>query len=132
MKPKSAARILLSVLAALLLTALYSAAGILFVRHLGALLEGVSPAFGRIFRATERAEVVPIPWATLVCAAGAVCCGIRVGRGRALIWLLPTAILCLAGLVAAILSVRVNGIVFFDVLVPLAKTALSGGLDALG
>ena len=122
MKPKSAARILLSVLAALLLTALCSAAGILFVRHLGALLEGVSPAFGRIFRATERAEVVPIPWATLACAAGAVCCGIRIGRGRALIWLLPTAIL----------SVRVNGIVFFDVLVPLAKTALSGGLDALG
>ncbi len=132
MKPNRVRRILIPAAAVLLLTALFSAAGILFVRHLGAILAGISPAFGKIFSSLERAELVPVPWASLVCAAGAVLSAMRIGRGRALLWLLPTAILCLMGIVTAILSVRANGIVFFDVLRPLTKTALSGGLDALG
>ncbi|MBR5366033.1 MAG: hypothetical protein IK132_07315 [Clostridia bacterium] len=132
-KPRSRSfrRIVLACAAVCLFTALCSAAGVLTVKNLGALLDPVSPSLGEIFSALRQAEIRPVPWATLCCAAGAVLCGRRLRRGRGLLWLLPTGIFVLMAVFTAILSVRVNGIVFYDVLRPLVKTALSGGLDAL-
>ena len=132
-KPRSRTfrRILLACAAAAVLTVFCSAAGMFTVKNLGALLDPVSPSLGRIFSALRQAEIRPVPWATLLCAIGAVLCGMRVSRGRRLLWLLPTVIFVLMAVFTAILSVRVNGIVFYDVLRPLVKTAWNGGLDAL-
>ena len=127
----TAGRAVLACAAVLFLTALSSAAGVLTLRHLGALLGAVSPALGRIFSALRGAEIRPVPWASLLAAAAAVFCGMRVKRGRGMLWILPAAIFVLTAVFTAVLSARVNGIVFFDVLRPLAKTALGGGLDAL-
>ncbi len=113
-----------------LLCALFCAAGVFCVRRIDVPLSRVSPALAEIFSALRQAEIVPVPWAPLVCAAGAVFSAMRTKKRT--IWLLPAVILILMGLFTAVLSARVNGIVFFDVLRPLVKTAMSGGLDALG
>ena len=123
-------RALCAAAATAVLCALFCAAGVFCVRRIDVSLSRVSPALAEIFSALRQAEIVPVPWAPLVCAAGAVFSAMRTKKRT--IWLLPAVILILMGLFTAVLSARVNGIVFFDVLRPLAKTAMSGGLDALG
>ncbi|MBQ2545675.1 MAG: hypothetical protein II557_05230 [Clostridia bacterium] len=122
--------VLCAAAATAVLCALFCAAGVFCVRRIDVPLSRVSPALAEIFSALRQAEIVPVPWAPLVCAAGAVFSAMRTKKRT--IWLLPAVILILMGLFTAVLSARVNGIVFFDVLRPLAKTAMSGGLDALG
>ena len=123
-------RALCAAAATAVLCALFCAAGVFCVRRIDVPLSRVSPALAEIFSALRQAEIVPVPWAPLVCAAGAVFSAMRTKRRT--IWLLPAVILILMGLFTAVLSARVNGIIFFDVLRPLVKTAMSGGLDALG
>ena len=123
-------RALCAAAATAVLCALFCAAGVFCVRRIDVSLSRVSPALAEIFSALRQAEIVPVPWAPLVCAAGAVFSAMRTKKRT--IWLLPAVILILMGLFTAVLSARVNGIVFFDVLRPLVKTAMSGGLDALG